>query len=367
MAGYQIEAYKGSEDYIFVSYAHKDSSKVFPIIKKLKNRGYRIWYDEGISPGSEWPEDIALHLNSSAMVIAFVSPRFMDSVNCRREINFALSRQKPFLSVVLEPTEMPLGMEMQLSTQQSVLRHNYATEEMFIEKICAFPGMNRCNPLINCAAVVESPPVVKPPVSKPAVAAEDPEILRQKQLKKTVSFYGNLTSSVSSGIGAVILAIVTLLLFGNYHQDNLAEYTLFQSLPEQVMAILPNVWHALPDISSPEFRNPANLPGIVWLLAFGRFLRGIGGTFKHHDITTSLIGCSGLVQCAVIVAHLALCARLEMAAPQAEAQWQVWMEYYFPVDNLIVIAFMAVAGHVVGRAVDRIVRKILSITLKTNI
>ncbi len=144
MTNNRITAYEGSENYIFISYAHKDTDKVFPIMEKLCGRGYRLWYDDGIAPGSEWPEDIARHLNNSAMVIAFVSPNSMASVNCRREINFALSKQKPFLSVILEPTEMPLGMELQLSAQQSVLRHNYRSEETFIEKICACPDLERC-------------------------------------------------------------------------------------------------------------------------------------------------------------------------------------------------------------------------------
>lgn len=144
MQDHRITAYEGSENYIFISYAHKDTDKVFPILKQLQDRGYRIWYDDGIAPGSEWPENIAQHLDGAAMTIAFISPNSMASPNCRREINFALSRQKAFLSVVLNPTEMPLGMELQLSAQQSVIRYNYRTEEQFIQKICSCPDLACC-------------------------------------------------------------------------------------------------------------------------------------------------------------------------------------------------------------------------------
>ena len=51
-----IAAYEGNLPFIFVSYAHKDSREVFDLIEKLAARGYRIWYDEGIKPGVEWPE-----------------------------------------------------------------------------------------------------------------------------------------------------------------------------------------------------------------------------------------------------------------------------------------------------------------------
>lgn len=137
-------AYEGKEKYIFISYAHKDSEKVFRIMSALQAEGYRIWYDDGIIPGSEWPENIAMHLNDAAMVIAMISPSSMASHNCRREINFALSKQKPFLSVILEPTEMSLGMEMQLSAQNIVMRQNYNRWEDFISKIMLCPGLEPC-------------------------------------------------------------------------------------------------------------------------------------------------------------------------------------------------------------------------------
>ena len=63
-----IPAYNGSEPYIFVSYAHKDSEAVYRTIEKLTSLGYRIWYDEGIKPGVEWPENIAIHLDQCSFL-----------------------------------------------------------------------------------------------------------------------------------------------------------------------------------------------------------------------------------------------------------------------------------------------------------
>ena len=96
-----IAAYEGNLPFIFVSYAHKDSREVFDLIEKLAARGYRIWYDEGIEPGSEWPENIANHLLRAEMVLAMITNDSMESVNCRREINYAMSKGKPLLSIVL--------------------------------------------------------------------------------------------------------------------------------------------------------------------------------------------------------------------------------------------------------------------------
>lgn len=137
-------AYEGSASYVFISYAHKDTEPVFRVVEELQRQGIRIWYDEGIAPGSEWPENVATHLYNAGMVIAFITPRSMESENCRREINFALSKKKPFLSVVLEETKMPMGMEMQLSARQSILRYNYTTWEAFIDKILKCPDLVPC-------------------------------------------------------------------------------------------------------------------------------------------------------------------------------------------------------------------------------
>ena len=54
-----LRPYEGTQPYIFVSYAHKNDAAVLEIIGTLQSRGFRVWYDEGIEAGSEWPESIA--------------------------------------------------------------------------------------------------------------------------------------------------------------------------------------------------------------------------------------------------------------------------------------------------------------------
>ncbi len=52
--GPPFAAYVDDEPFIFVSYAHADKALVYPEIRRLHDIGYRIWYDEGIPPISEW-------------------------------------------------------------------------------------------------------------------------------------------------------------------------------------------------------------------------------------------------------------------------------------------------------------------------
>ena len=126
--------YEGEEDYLFISYSHKDSEIVIPILEKLEEAGYRIWFDEGIDPGSEWPETIADHLNRASVCVGFITENYLNSQNCRRELNFALKKQIPFLAIMLEDVKMSLGVEMQLSAYQAIYKYKLPSDEKFFEK-----------------------------------------------------------------------------------------------------------------------------------------------------------------------------------------------------------------------------------------
>lgn len=139
-----VAPYEGKSEYIFVSYCHKDRARVFPVIEQLRRDGFRVWYDEGIDPGSEWPEIIANHLNSCSVCIAFVSENSLSSHNCRREINFALLKKKFFISVILEPVRMSPGMEMQLSSSQSIFRYALEGDGEFFEKLYSAKELQQC-------------------------------------------------------------------------------------------------------------------------------------------------------------------------------------------------------------------------------
>jgi hypothetical protein len=83
-------AYTADKPFLFVSYAHADAAEVYPEISRISLLGCRVWFDEGIDPGNEWPEEIAKALTRSAMFIVFITPNAVNSKNVWNEINFAL-------------------------------------------------------------------------------------------------------------------------------------------------------------------------------------------------------------------------------------------------------------------------------------
>ncbi|MBO4839225.1 MAG: toll/interleukin-1 receptor domain-containing protein [Lachnospiraceae bacterium] len=87
---------------------------------------------------------MAEHLNRCEVFVAFISPQAMASRNCRREVTYALSKEKPFLGVFLEKTEMTPGMEMQLSAQQCILAYNFRNTEDFVNKLVGSTLLEPC-------------------------------------------------------------------------------------------------------------------------------------------------------------------------------------------------------------------------------
>ncbi len=103
MSGF-FKPYEGSRPFVFISYAHRQSDAVLDTIRILHEKGWRLWYDEGIPAGSDWPTNIARHMQSCERVIFFISARALESHNCYSEMKAAVRQEKPILLVRLEDT-----------------------------------------------------------------------------------------------------------------------------------------------------------------------------------------------------------------------------------------------------------------------
>lgn len=124
-------AYKGDKPYIFISYAHKDSETVIPVITRLQQEGYRVWYDEGIAPGSNWDVYISEHLDRSAVVLGFLSKAYVKSSNCRDELALTRQKGKPTNLVYLEDVALSPGLRMRYGRIQALFMHAMASEDFY--------------------------------------------------------------------------------------------------------------------------------------------------------------------------------------------------------------------------------------------
>ena len=97
-----FKPYEGTRPYLFISYAHKQSEEVVSTIRILHEKGWRLWYDEGIPAGSDWPANIARHMQGCSGVLFFESERALESPNCYSEMRTAHRMKKPCMVVHLE-------------------------------------------------------------------------------------------------------------------------------------------------------------------------------------------------------------------------------------------------------------------------
>lgn len=117
--------YKGSEDYIFVSYSRADEEKVLPILSELHKEGYRIWYDEGIHGGVNWRVMLGDRLDGSTDFLMFSSENSSKSKNVYAEVGMALDKEESHPIVVrLDDALFPTGYEMYLKEYQNIFVKN---------------------------------------------------------------------------------------------------------------------------------------------------------------------------------------------------------------------------------------------------
>ena len=127
MAGEPIAPYQGDEPFVFVSYSHQDSSAVHAELVQLREYGFNVWYDEGISPGLAWRDELARAIDRSGLFLFFVTRHSVNSDNCLKELNYALSRERPLLIVHLEPIDLPPGLALSLSDRQAIFKHELSS------------------------------------------------------------------------------------------------------------------------------------------------------------------------------------------------------------------------------------------------
>jgi tetratricopeptide (TPR) repeat protein len=126
-----FKAYEGDGPFVFVSYSHIDRLQVYPIIDYLNKTGKNIWYDEGIPISEDWKKSIVDNLERCRAFLVFITPHIIDSEYVRKEISFALKKQKPFFSVYLKETELPSRLEFEIGDIQFMKKYLMPEPEFY--------------------------------------------------------------------------------------------------------------------------------------------------------------------------------------------------------------------------------------------
>ena len=186
-------AYSGNKPYIFISYAHKDANRIYPIIQALQDSGLRVWYDEGLEVGSHWSETIATHMINSHCVLCFLTKNFFESENCKDEIHFAKEKGKGPLIVYLDSVKLPEQMQMSFGRLHALSMENLSGMDNLIREIC------RSDMLAACREDGIPLPKIQP------VKASNPA------LTDFIDFARRLLEIKAVRIAAIALAVIVLV------------------------------------------------------------------------------------------------------------------------------------------------------------
>lgn len=129
-----FKAYDGDESFIFISYAHKDSREVYPIIDKFHKRGFNIWYDDALVPGVRYKEKIVEAIVGCSLFVVFISDNALKSAFMGKELQIACEEQHPIFPIYLEDVKLTPQFRLDLAGTQSVMQFEYNDEETFIEE-----------------------------------------------------------------------------------------------------------------------------------------------------------------------------------------------------------------------------------------
>ncbi len=139
-----LAPYQGQEPYIFLSYSHRNAEAAAETIRWLKAAGFRIWYDEGVIPATQWDENIAQAIENCDYLIALISEAYLSSANCLDELNYARDQSIPLLLVYLEDVSLPSGLAMRLGRLLAIHRYRYDNPAAFYAKVVRSKGIGIC-------------------------------------------------------------------------------------------------------------------------------------------------------------------------------------------------------------------------------
>lgn len=86
---------------VFISYSRKDTDFVKKLDESLKNEGFEVWVDwEDIPLSANWMQEIEAGIESADVFAFVISPDSLSSEICRKELDFAIARNKRFIPVL---------------------------------------------------------------------------------------------------------------------------------------------------------------------------------------------------------------------------------------------------------------------------
>lgn len=136
----ELSSYDGEEPYIFISYSHKDTEMVYPILKLIEREKFRFWYDDTMEIGEDFREELRSRIENCSAFLLFISEASMNSKYCGMEIVSAFKYGKKIYPVYLDDdVRIPPALSMILENLQHVKGVNRGSDKHINKLIAGLP------------------------------------------------------------------------------------------------------------------------------------------------------------------------------------------------------------------------------------
>jgi HEAT repeat protein len=119
------------EKHIFLSYRSTEVDFALRLAADLKNAGVNLWMDRlDIKPGDDWVNALQKAVTDSAAIVAVVSPEYVQSKYCKRELSRADRIGRPIFPVLLRPVP-DVDWPMEIERSQYIDFSDWQDEQVY--------------------------------------------------------------------------------------------------------------------------------------------------------------------------------------------------------------------------------------------
>jgi non-specific serine/threonine protein kinase len=201
-----------SGQFLFVSYASVDRSRVLAIADHLQKAGIQLWIDQaGIAGGEVYGTEIVNAIKGSAAVALMCSAASLASRNVRQEILLAWRYDTPILPLLLEPTTFPDDVAYWLEGAQwiEVLDRPSASWLPDVARALRRHGLHLGGPVETTSPSPQSDSETPPPAAGNLPAPTGPLIGREREVRELLALLEHgrwVTLTGPGGTGKTTLA-----------------------------------------------------------------------------------------------------------------------------------------------------------------
>jgi hypothetical protein len=105
---------------IFISYSRASEGVVEELVKDLADDGQETWFDQHLTGGQRWWDNILSEIRECDVFVAALTPDFLESKACQREMKYATDLLRTLLPVRLSDKVSPDSLPPELTEVQGV-------------------------------------------------------------------------------------------------------------------------------------------------------------------------------------------------------------------------------------------------------